>query len=30
MPEMFACLTNAADGGNTRVSDNTDSILDDI
>src|SRR6185295_20170381 len=30
MPEMLACLTKAGDGGNTRVSDSTDSICDDM
>src|SRR3954469_20913234 len=28
MPEMFACLTNSADGGKTLVSCSTDSMLD--
>src|SRR5689334_5848589 len=27
MPEMLACFTNASDGGKTRVSCNTDSIV---
>src|SRR5687767_14431846 len=30
MPEMLACLTNAAAGGKTRFSCSTVSILDDI
>ena len=30
MPEMFACLTNSAGGGNTRFSCSTDSIVDDM
>src|SRR5688572_29364335 len=29
MPEMFACLTKAGDGGKTRFSCSTDSIMDD-
>jgi hypothetical protein len=28
MPEMFACLTKAGAGGNTRFSCSTDSIVD--
>src|SRR5262249_19822764 len=30
MPEMFACFTNAGDGGKTRFSCSTDSIVDAI
>src|SRR3954469_22522485 len=30
MPEMFACLTNSGDGGKTRDSLSTDSMLDAI
>src|SRR5204863_7135826 len=28
MPEMFACLTNAGEGGKTRFSCSTDSMVD--
>src|SRR5919201_2709879 len=30
MPEMFACFTNCGEGGNTRFSCSTDSIVDAI
>jgi len=30
MPEMLAWRTNSGAGGNTRLSVNTDSIMDDI
>jgi hypothetical protein len=29
MPEMFACFTNASEGGKTRVSFSTDSMVPD-